>query len=88
RNSHIFKITPLIGKLCDLLLKYPESGSWCPGRVSVRCGQLVVWAKEGGNGIRAATVRLPLRHLSLRAGPLPNSLALCRGNNVVLTMQV
>nr|CAH7738895.1 unnamed protein product [Callosobruchus chinensis] len=50
--------------LGDLLLKYPENGSWCPGRVSVRCGQLVVWAKEGSNGIRAATVRIPLRHLT------------------------
>lgn len=33
------------------------------------------------------TKLIPLRHLSLQAGPLPNSLALCRGPTIILTLQ-
>lgn len=34
------------------------------------------------------TLRIPLRHMSLRAGPLPNSFSLIKGQSILLTLQV
>lgn len=71
----------------DLLLKCGSDKKWWPRRVLIRGGQLLVSSghhcPDGPNSLR-----LPLRHLSLQAGPLPNSLSLCRGQHIVLTLQV
>lgn len=69
----------------DLLLKIGNDKNWWPRKVSVRCGQLLVSSSCSQTG--SLSLRLPLRHLSLQAGPLPNSLSLCKGQNKVLTIQ-
>lgn len=63
-----------------------NEGSWWPRRVTVRGGQLHVSSAPGEGS--PASFRIPLRQLSLRAGRLPNSLSLCKGQNVILTLQV
>ncbi|XP_060522992.1 uncharacterized protein LOC132699985 [Cylas formicarius] len=68
----------------ELLVKCGQDKLWWRRRVQVRSGQLQVFAGPGGDG---PSLRLPLRHLSLQAGPLPHSLALCRGQNVILTLE-
>lgn len=72
--------------LGDLLVICANEGSWWPRRVTVRGGQLHVSSAPGEGS--PASFRIPLRQLSLRAGRLPNSLALCKGQNVILTLQV
>jgi hypothetical protein len=70
----------------DLLVRTSNEKKWWPRRAVVRNGQLQL---SGGHGDGAPTaLRLPLRHLSLKAGALPNSLSLCKGQTVVLTLQV
>ncbi|XP_074031941.1 uncharacterized protein [Leptinotarsa decemlineata] len=69
----------------DLLLKLGNDRIWWPRRVSIRCGQLLVSTAHGQDG--PTSIKLPLRHLSLQAGPLPNSFSLCKGQNKVITMQ-
>ncbi|XP_018576401.1 uncharacterized protein LOC108914954 [Anoplophora glabripennis] len=71
--------------MSDLLLKCGNERNWWPRRVTVRGGQLHVATAHGEDG--PSSLKLPLRHLSLQAGPLPNSLSLCRGQNIVLTLQ-
>ncbi|CAH1183058.1 unnamed protein product [Ceutorhynchus assimilis] len=61
----------------DLMIKC--GSTWCKRRVQVRAGQLHV--------SEPTSMKMPLRHLSLQAGPLPHSLAICRGQNIVLTLQ-
>jgi hypothetical protein len=69
----------------DLLVRTSNEKKWWPRRAVVRNGQLQL---SGGHGDGAPTaLRLPLRHLSLKAGALPNSLSLCKGQTVVLTLQ-
>ncbi|CAG9858199.1 unnamed protein product [Phyllotreta striolata] len=63
----------------DLLLKI--GNDWRPRKASIRCGQLFV------SSTCDSTQRIPLRHLSLRMGPLPNSISLCKGQKEVLTFQ-
>ncbi|KAJ8916875.1 hypothetical protein NQ315_005882 [Exocentrus adspersus] len=69
----------------DLLLKCGNERNWWPRRVTIRGGQLHVATAHGEDG--PSSMKLPLRHLSLQAGPLPNSLSLCRGHSIVLTLQ-
>ncbi|XP_076269168.1 uncharacterized protein LOC143201830 isoform X2 [Rhynchophorus ferrugineus] len=69
----------------ELLVRCNSDKNWYHRKVQIRGGLLYVCSAPGENG--SATVRLPLRHLSLQAGPLPHSLAICRGLNVVLTLQ-
>ncbi|CAH0563630.1 unnamed protein product [Brassicogethes aeneus] len=72
----------------DVLLKCSNDRHWSPRRVNIRGGQLHV--SPLGHGVVSApgcAIKLPLRHLSLQAGPLTNSLSLCRGQNIVLTLQ-
>ncbi|XP_064213696.1 uncharacterized protein LOC100142429 isoform X2 [Tribolium castaneum] len=66
----------------DLLVRTGNDKKWWPRRAVVRNGQLQISAIED-----KPNIRLPLRHLSLQAGALPNSLSLCRGEDVVLTIQ-
>ncbi|RZC33203.1 hypothetical protein BDFB_010134 [Asbolus verrucosus] len=69
----------------DLLVKNGNEKKWWPRRAVVKNGQLQI---SGGHGEGAPTaLRLPLRHLSLQAGALPNSLSLCKGQTIVLTIQ-
>ncbi|XP_063904483.1 uncharacterized protein LOC135123611 isoform X2 [Zophobas morio] len=69
----------------DLLVRTAGDKNWWPRRAVVKNGQLQI---SGCHGEGAPTaLRLPLRHLSLQAGALPNSLSLCRGQSVVLTIQ-
>lgn len=58
---------------------------WCQRRVTVRGGQLIL---AGCPGELSSALRIPLRQLSLQAGPLPNSLSLVKGKTVLLTLQV
>jgi len=69
----------------DLLVICANEKRWWPRRVMVRGGQLLVGSAPGEG--TPGGLRLPLRHLSLAAGPLPNSLALYKGQNIVLTLQ-
>ncbi|KAG5887117.1 hypothetical protein JTB14_029797 [Gonioctena quinquepunctata] len=69
----------------DLLLKWGNDKNWWPRKVTIRSGQLFVSTAHGQDG--PTSFRLPLRHLSLQAGPLPNSISLCKGQNKVLTLQ-
>lgn len=66
----------------DLLVICANEKRWCPRKVMVRGGQLLI-----GGDASLNTARIPLRHLSLAAGPLPNSFALYKGQNIVLTIQ-
>ncbi|KAK9885321.1 hypothetical protein WA026_010815 [Henosepilachna vigintioctopunctata] len=59
--------------------------NWWPRKVTVRGGQLVVSSRRSDDCL--PTLRLPLRQLSLQAGPLVNSLALTKGSIIVLTIQ-
>lgn len=70
----------------DLLVFLGNESRWWRRRVMVRGGQLLVGSSlaDGTSG----GMRVPLRHLSLGAGPVTNSLALFRGQNVILTLQV
>lgn len=70
----------------DLLVILAHERTWWPRRVAIRAGQLMVSAGPGEGS--PPSLRIPLRQLSLRAGRLPNSLALCKGENVLLTLQV
>lgn len=70
----------------DLLVLFGNESRWWPRRVTVRGGQLLVGNSAAGGSFGG--LRVPLRHLSLGTGPLPNSLALFRGQDVVLTLQV
>lgn len=70
----------------DLLVILASERTWWPRRVTVRAGQLLVSSGPGEGA--PPSLRIPLRQLSLRAGRLPNSLALCKGQNVLLTLQV
>ncbi|XP_019871536.1 uncharacterized protein LOC109599923 [Aethina tumida] len=68
----------------DVLMKCGGDGSWWPRRIHIRGGQLhVSGAQDGG----PTALRIPLRHLSLQTGPIGRSLSLCRGDNVILTLQ-
>ncbi|XP_017779143.1 PREDICTED: uncharacterized protein LOC108564571, partial [Nicrophorus vespilloides] len=57
---------------------------WYQRRVTVRGGQLIL---AGCPGELSSALRIPLRQLSLQAGPLPNSLSLVKGKTVLLTLQ-
>ncbi|XP_044253694.1 uncharacterized protein LOC123004461 [Tribolium madens] len=83
RKSYASKWIDFKPKLAgDLLVRTGNDKKWWPRRAVVRNGQLQISAIED-----APNVRLPLRHLSLQAGALPNSLSLCKGEDVVLTIQ-
>ncbi|KAF5270637.1 hypothetical protein FQA39_LY01375 [Lamprigera yunnana] len=69
----------------DLLVICSNEKRWWPRKVMVRGGQLLIGSSPGDSSFN--TIRLPLRHLSLAAGPLPNSFALYRGQNIILTIQ-
>ncbi|XP_028135812.1 uncharacterized protein LOC114330606 [Diabrotica virgifera virgifera] len=84
-GSYYFSPTNFRVKISgDLLLKFGNDRNWWPRKVSVRCGQLLVSSSCAQGPL---SLRLPLRHLSLQAGPLPNSLSLCKGQTKVLTLQ-
>lgn len=86
RKRDILSPTPIRPNLTgDLLVQCGSEKTWWPRRVTVRGGQLIVSTKRPDDSL--PTLRLPLRHLSLQAGPLSNSVALCRGSIVVLTIQ-
>ncbi|KAJ8984337.1 hypothetical protein NQ317_012557 [Molorchus minor] len=70
----------------ELLLKYGNDRNWWPRRVSIMGGYLYVSVAHDEDG--PTSQGLPLRGLSLQAGPLPNSLSLCMEQNIVLTLQL
>lgn len=82
-NSAVNHLRPRLS--AELLVKCNTDKNWYPRRVQVRGGQLQVFPAPGETGL--SSLRLPLRHLSLQAGPLPHSLSICRGQNIVLTLQ-
>lgn len=69
----------------ELLVKCNTEKNWHHRRVQIRGGLLYVSSTPGEQ--TSTAMRLPLRHLSLQAGPQPNSIAICRGSNIVLTLQ-
>ncbi|XP_044759491.1 uncharacterized protein LOC123317166 [Coccinella septempunctata] len=69
----------------ELLVKCGHEKNWWPRKVTVRGGHLVVSSRRTDDSL--PTLRLPLRQLSLQAGPLVNSLALTKGPIIVLTIQ-
>ncbi|KAL3272413.1 hypothetical protein HHI36_013894 [Cryptolaemus montrouzieri] len=69
----------------ELLVKCGQEKNWWPRKVTVRGGQLVVSSRRADDSL--PTLRLPLRQLSIQAGPLVNSLALTKGSIIVLTIQ-
>lgn len=69
----------------DLLVICGNEKRWWPRRVMVRGGQLLIGSVPGDSA--SSSLRLPLRHLSLAAGPLPHSLSLYKGQNIALTIQ-
>lgn len=69
----------------ELLVKCGHEKNWWPRKVTVRGGHLVVSSRRTDDSL--PTLRLPLRQLSLQAGPLVNSLALTKGSIIVLTIQ-
>ncbi|KAF5291391.1 hypothetical protein FQR65_LT01701 [Abscondita terminalis] len=68
--------------LGDLLVLCANEKRWFPRKVTVRGGQLLI-----GGDINSEGLRIALRHLSLSAGALPNSFALCKGQNAIITIQ-
>ncbi|XP_050295843.1 uncharacterized protein LOC126735777 [Anthonomus grandis grandis] len=69
----------------EVLVKTATDNTWYPRRVQVKNGQLNVFSLPGASG--PSSIRLPLRHLSLQVGPLPHSIAICKGSNTVLMLQ-
>lgn len=69
----------------ELLVICANEKRWWPRRVMVRGGQLLIGSAPGDP--TSCSLRLPLRYLSLAAGPLPNSLSLYKGQNIALTIQ-
>lgn len=70
----------------DVLLQRGNEMNWWPRRAFIRCGQLVSSTSHSGDG--PTSFKLSLRHMSLRNGPVSNSFSLCKGQNVILTLQV
>ncbi|XP_019770509.2 uncharacterized protein LOC109544640 [Dendroctonus ponderosae] len=68
----------------NLLVKYPTERLWYSRRVQVKSGQLLVSSAQKTD----LPLRIPLRNLSLQAGSTIHSLSICRGQNIVLTLQM
>ncbi|ENN71206.1 hypothetical protein YQE_12135, partial [Dendroctonus ponderosae] len=79
------KNTPrTVFQVANLLVKYPTERLWYSRRVQVKSGQLLVSSAQKTD----LPLRIPLRNLSLQAGSTTHSLSICRGQNIVLTLQM
>ncbi|KAL1497699.1 hypothetical protein ABEB36_008616 [Hypothenemus hampei] len=69
----------------DLLVKNPTDEKWFESKVQVMGGQLQVLSAVP---LAKSPIRIPLRHLSLKVDSITLSLSVCRGQNIVLTLQI
>jgi len=70
----------------ELLVLFGTDRRWLVRKVLVKNGHLLLGPLPT-DPVCPSGIRIPLRQLNLRAGPLPNTLSLVKGQSILLTIQ-